>query len=182
MKVIKWLLFLVIFLIVAFVVVSMVLPKDYVVEKSVVIDAPSASIHPHIDDMKAWPNWMTWWQMDDTIKTTYEDPAKGVGAKSSWKSKKDGSAGEATITASDPNTGVKYDMAFIMGEGDAALRADSKTTLAFVKEGEGTRVTWRMEGDMPGFWGGWLKIAVSASAGVEFEKGLGRLKTLVEGS
>lgn len=178
MKIIKWLVIIFIALLVIGAIGLMVMPKDYAIERSITIDASPDEIHAHVEDLQEWPKWMSWWEQDETIKTTYGDPSKGVGATSSWTSEKEG-GGEIKVTASDPKSGVKYDMFFIMGEGDDA-KVGSKSEFVYEKAGEGTKVTWKMNGEMPGFFGGLIRLAITQSAPTEFDKSLAKLKKLVE--
>ena len=165
-------------LILLVVAIGLVLPTEYRIEESIVIDAPASEVHALLDDLERWPDWAPWHELDDTIVTTYGELTTGVGAHQSWTSQ-DGD-GELTITRSDPSTGIAYDMAFIMGE----TRAPSTASMDMSPSGDGTQVTWIMEGDvsdfMPPVMSGLMNIFMKREIASMFQLGLGNLKELAE--
>lgn len=167
-------------LVVLVTVVGLVMPTSYAIEKSVVINAKPEAIHTHVGDLKKWPAWAPWLEMDPTIETTYGPTTTGVGASQTWTSAKDGD-GELMLTRSDPTTGIAYEMAFIM-EG---TRAPSLCAMNYTTEGDTTTVTWTMTGDagefMPPVIGGLMTPMMTNEIGSMFEKGLDNLKATVEG-
>ena len=175
MKIIKWLVILLVVLVLGVAIAGAVLPRDYSIERSVTIQAKAEKIHPHVADLKEWPKWMPWWEIDPTIKSTYGDISKGVGATSTWTSEQEG-GGDCTITASDPATGVAYDMNFFNGD----EKMPSKSQLSYAADGEGTKVTWKMEGEFDGMMGGLLNVMFKATIPTYFDQGLGKLKDLAE--
>lgn len=175
MKIVKWLIITLVVLVVGVVIAGAVLPRDYSIERSVTIQAKSDQIHPFVEDLKEWPKWMPWWEIDPTIESTYGDITKGVGATSTWMSAEDG-GGDCIITASDPKTGATYDMNFVKGE----EKMPSKSWVSYTADGEGTKVTWKMEGKFDGMMGGLLNAFFKSTIPTYFDQGLGKLKTLAE--
>jgi len=159
--------------------VGLVMPTSYAIEKSVVIHAKPEAIHPHLEDLKKWEAWAPWYQMDDSIQTTYGPKTIGVGASQTWKST-DGD-GELQLTRCDLASGIAYDMAFIMDDGK---RAPSTCAMDYRTSGDSTTVTWTMTGDcgdfMPPVLSGLMRPLVSKEIGAMFEKGLDNLKHTVE--
>ena len=41
-------------------VTGLILPNHYRVERSILIDAPAARVHPWVEDLQRWPTWATW--------------------------------------------------------------------------------------------------------------------------
>lgn len=158
--------------------VGFFLPTEYAVAKSVTIDAPPAKVHEYVGDLKKWDEFMPWTEDDPTIVTTFGDKTTGVGAHQTWTGK-DGE-GELTFTKSDPQSGIAYDMAFIMGE----TRAPSTSAMTYEKVDGGTKVTWTMEGDiadmMPPVLSGYMGLMMEGSIGDLFDRGLTKLKAKVE--
>ncbi len=176
MKILKGFLFTVLALVVVFVAVGYFLPKDYDMERSIVIDATPERIHAYVGDLEQWDKWMPWKEADPSIEVKLGEKTKGVGAHQSWTGK-DGK-GELTFTASDPDKGIEYDMAFIM---DEDTRAESHCVTSYEKVEGGTKVTWAMKGTMPGaVLGGWFAMLMDSMAGKDFDKGLSKLKALAE--
>ncbi len=161
-------------LIVLLLAVGLVLPRRWHVERSVLIAAPSARIHPYLNDLRRWQEWAVWTkELDPVVRNTYEGPLDGVGAKWSWLGPKMG-RGQMEIVASDPATGLTIDEAIESDE------VNARTEFTFTAEGDGTRVTWVDEGTLPPVMGGYFRGMVERMLGEHFEQGLGQLKALVE--
>jgi len=162
--------------VVVFFVGGMLLPRAFKVSRSIVIAAPPAKIHPHIESFEKWPAWSPFDTEDPTIVWDTSGPQSGVGAKRSWKSKKMGD-GVQSITASDPNTGVSMKLAMAGGTFEPFdLRFD------LVPEQGGTRVTWTDSGTLPSapHWRWMGNLLLPRMCGKSFENGLAALKKVVE--
>jgi hypothetical protein len=84
-------------------------------------------------------------------------------------------SGSQVITVSVPNEQVESDLDF--GDMGAA-----KAWLTLVPEGAGTKVTWGLNTDMGNNpIGRWMGLMMDRWVGADYERGLGKLKTLVEG-
>ncbi len=173
MKIVKWLGIIVVVVVVVFILVGFSLPKDYSVERSVVIRAEPAAIHTLVGELRSWDRWTPWQEADPTIVTTFGGITAGVGANQSWTGKSGG--GELTFTQCSPETGVLYDMSFDEGKYVSIGALDYRVT-----DG-GTEVTWRMAGEMGAnpisrYFGAMM----DAMVGPLFEQGLNKLKTEAE--
>ena len=173
MKILKWLAIIIAVLVVLFVLIGFTLPKDYSVERSVVIKAEPAAVHTLVGELKAWDQWTPWLEADPTIETTFGATTTGVGASQSWTG--ESGSGQLTFTQCSPDTGVLYDMSFNEGKYVSIGALDYKAA-----DG-GTEVTWRMAGEMGGnpisrYFGAMM----DAMVGPMFEKGLNKLKTAAE--
>jgi len=157
------------------VVVGLVLPRKWHVERSVVINAGPEHIHPLVNDLKAWQSWAVWTKaMDPEVKDEYGGPASGVGAWWAWNGPKMGH-GKMTITKSDVASGVWVDE---MIETDDEVNAHG--SLTWVQEGGGTKVTWVDEGLLPPVMGGYFVSMIEDMLGDNFQTGLKNLKAEVE--
>ncbi|WNG41239.1 hypothetical protein F0U61_51765 [Archangium violaceum] len=114
------------------VVVGLFLPRQWHVERSVVINAPPEHIHPFVDDFKAWRLWAVWDEIDPEAKHEYSPKTSGVGAWWSWN----GPTlrhGKMLITRSDVSSGV-----WIEELDEAGQNVDGHlTTLTWTQEGGG---------------------------------------------
>jgi len=157
-----------------FVVVGLVLPKEYEVERTVVIDAPPQSIHVFVGDLKKWSEWTPWNNEDPTLTILLGDKTAGVGASQSWTG--EGGDGELIFTASSPTEGIAYDLLFDNGA-FASVAALGYRPLSE----QSTEVRWTMTGeiDMP-VVGAYFALMMDAMVGQMFEQGLGELKKRVE--
>jgi len=156
-----------------FIVTGLVLSNKVDVRRSVEINAPVTSIHKFTDDLKRWPEWSPWLELDPTIATTLGKITQGTGASQSWKGQSGG--GKLTFTTSSPSSGVKYEMQF---EGDPTLYLSG---LSYQSDGYKTTVTWYMTGEMkPIIIGNYFAQLMDGFVGDSFTQGLEKLKLIAE--
>lgn len=151
-------------------------PDGFRIERSLVIKAPAERIFPLINDFKAWGAWSPWEHKDPGMKRTYSEPSAGQGAKYSWEGNSEVGKGEIVMAESQAPSNIKLDMHFI-----APFEARHTGLFTLTPEGDGTKVTWAMEGGTPLF----AKVIhlfmnMDRMVGDEFEKGLQALKAKTE--
>ena len=158
-----------------FVVIGLLLPGKYHVQRSIVIATSPATIYPYLANLKRWPEWSAWTTAQDpTLVYSYEGPEEGAGAISRWEAKKLGQ-GEMKLTAADPVKGVHFDLSFEHGQ----YRCVS--ALLFAPTDNGTQLTWSMDGDSgANLIGRWFNLIMDRMIGPDFEAGLAKLKRLAE--
>lgn len=156
------------------VAIGLVLPMEYAVSRSVVIEAEAEAIHAFVGDLRQWELWGPWKEDDPTLVVTYGEKTSGIGASQSWHGK-DGN-GFLEITASSPRRGVRYDLSFNDGE----LRC--RAAIRYHPEEGRTRVSWLMRGRMETpVLGGYAALLLEPVVGGLFDRGLANLKETVEG-
>lgn len=161
-------------LVALFVVVGLVLPRRWHVERSVVIHAPPEQIFPLIASPMKWQEWSVWTRaMDPLVKYSYAGVDEGAGAEWSWIGPKMG-RGKMRIVASDPKTGVQIDEAI------ESEQVNAHASFSFSPDGAGTRVVWLDEGTLPPVMGGYFRGMIEKMLGENFEAGLRKLKGVVE--
>lgn len=171
----KKLVLAVLVLIVLLLGIGFLLPKEWDVQRSVVINAPASAVYPMVATLKTWPDW-TYWnrERDPSCAWSFEGPETGAGAVMKW----DGEVhmqGTLTIDSGDPATGIQYTLDM---EGMPPL----KGSIALAAEGAGTKVTWHDHGKSDGMpWSNWMLFFLADPViGGFFEEGLTNLKTRVE--
>lgn len=113
MKALKVILIVLVVLAAILVVVGLLLPSDFNVERSKVIDAPQEEIYAQVNDVKNWNNWNAWNKMDENWKVTYSEDTKGEGAWYSWVSEDENvGKGKVTITNTEPQSLIEGTMEF----------------------------------------------------------------------
>jgi hypothetical protein len=174
---VKYVVIFVVLFIAVVVGVGFFLPAEWSVERSQIIEASPASIHPYVNDLCRWPEWVPWnTDRDATLDVTYAEQTVGVGAKHMWTSDESGD-GELTITASDPARGIEF--AQVMDDGQFSAVGE----IAYEALEGGTRVRWTDRGEMG--WNPlhrWMGLILQKLMGDDFEQGLARLKDAVEQS
>jgi effector-binding domain-containing protein len=173
MKILKRiLLFLVVIIALAAIYVAMQ-PAEYNVQRSKVINAPTASVYATINELRTWEDWGSWYRKDTTIEVSYGEVTSGEGANNSWTSK-DG-PGKMTTVAAVPNKPIDQEMQF-------ADYDPSVVRWTFEEVEGGTKVTWIMEDDNTPFV---FKMGAAMSGGYEamlapdMEEGLDNLNVLM---
>lgn len=163
-------------LVVAFVIVVALQPASYRVERTVTIAAPAAEIFPHVNNLKKAAAWNPWLKLDPQVKTTYEGPAEGKGASSTWAGNSDIGEGRQTIIESRPNELVRLRLDFLKPFEDTCT-----AEVALKPAGGQTQVTWAMFGEK-----NFVSKAVclfmdqDKMIGDSFNQGLASLKTIAE--
>lgn len=148
-------------------------PAEVRVERSIVINAPAEAIFPKVNNLQAWKSWSPWMQREPDMKSTYEGPEAGEGAKTSWESETQGN-GSQTITKSVPNERIETALDF--GEMGGAT-----SDWTFEEEGEATKVTWGMDTTpTKNPIGRCFNLMMDKMVGADYETGLASLKAEVE--
>jgi len=174
MKWLKRVAFAVVAVIALLLVIGLLLPSGFKVQRSMQIAAPASKIYPLVADPRQWKQWTVWNRRDPAMQMTYSGAASGVGAKWSWQSKSEGN-GEMEFIAAVPNERIDYTLAF------PEFGMNSRGQLLLVPEGGGTRVTWTNEGDMGGSpINRYFGLLMDRMVGPDFEGGLTNLKGLAE--
>jgi len=160
-------------LVLLLVLVAFFLPRQYRVERALVIKAKSEAILAQVADLRAWKNWGAWQERDPGMKITYSDKTTGVGAWSAWESKAEGN-GKMTITEQTPAK-VTYHLEFP----DYGLQ--SVGAIELQPQATGQRVVWSDSGDLGmNPMNRWFGLFLDKFIGTDFERGLVNLKKLAE--
>jgi hypothetical protein len=174
MRIVKRIAVAVVVLVVAFVLVGLVLPGRYHVERSAVVAASPAAVFPLVDDLRAWPKWGVWFRRDPAMQVSYSPATTGVGAWSDWKSKTQGN-GRMTVTSVRSPSLFEYRIEFP----DMGMAANG--TVALEPAGGGTRVTMGMDGGLGNNpVNRWFGLFMGRMVGPDFDAGLANLKAISE--
>ena len=175
MAILKKIVLALVVLIVLLAAIGMLLPRNVHVERSIVIDAPAATVFALLDGYKQFNKWSPWAVYDPNAKYTYEGPEFGVGAKQSWSGDpKTVGTGSQEIIEVKQNESVKSRLE-ITGQGPA------NALFTLTPENGSTKVVWGLDCDMgKGPVGRYFGLMMDRMIGKDFEKGLSGMKTLAE--
>lgn len=122
----------------AILLIGFMLPSFWKVERSIVIEAPAASIYSHLNNLKNWPRWVVWYQQQPPIPIQYSGPLSGIGATSRWND--ENGTNVLKIMQTEKNYRIDYQILFHSGM--------SRTEGRFLLEpaGAATRVVWQAGG------------------------------------
>jgi uncharacterized protein YndB with AHSA1/START domain len=155
-------------------VVGMMLPSGFKVQRSVDMAAGADRIYPLIADPREWKRWSVWNRRDPDMSMQYAGPPSGRGARWVWKSASEDN-GEMEFTDAVENQRIDYALSFP----DMGMRSSGQLRLE--PAGSGTRVTWTNEGDMgTNPVNRYFGLFMDRLVGPDFEGGLRNLKGLVE--
>ena len=95
-----------------------------------------------VNDLHLWKKWSPWYHLDTAATMEYYGTGIGKGSGYSWSSEnKNVGKGKLTVTDVKENEFILSDLSFD-GMGT------SKVKYSFVKESDGTKVTWAMDQDV----------------------------------
>ena len=160
-------------LVLLLVVVAFFLPRQYQVQRAIVIRATADTIMEQTAVLRQWKSWSAWHERDPKMKLAYSEQTTGVGAWVSWESKNEGN-GKMTITEQTP-TKLLYALEFP----DYGMKSNG--TMEARPESAGTRLTWSDEGDLGmNPMNRWFGLFLDKFIGTDFDRSLANLKKLIE--
>ena len=146
-------------------------------ERSILIEASPEKIYLLLEDIRAWRAWSPYENLDPDMKRTYSGAEKGVGAIYVWEGDGNAGAGRMEIIEADEPNKVVIALFFT-----APMKAENNAIFTLEPEGEATRVTWALEGEanlVAKTMGVFMNM--DKMVGSQFEEGLAKLKSAVEG-
>lgn len=151
-------------------------PDEIYVERSTVVQASPQVIWPHLADLRQFPKWSPWQDLDPDMAAEFSEISAQVGAWYEWRGDSNVGSGRMTIKDLQDPVLVVHDLEFI-----EPWESASEVRLALEPRSEGTQVTWSMRSPssllahIAGFF-----LDMDALIGADFEKGLARLAQLAE--
>lgn len=153
---------------------GLLLSPKFTVLRTVEINAPPTVVYPLVADPRAWQQWSVWNRRDPTMQMSFSGEPIGAGAGWAWVSESQGN-GRMAFTAAEPNEKIVFTLFF------DDFNSVSSGSFLFEPVGNGTRVSWVMNGDMganPLMH--WFALASDKMIGGDFEAGLANLKSVAE--
>jgi effector-binding domain-containing protein len=143
MKILKYLLFLLLIIIIAGGIYFGTQDGNFDVATSKDFNAPAEVIYDNVKDFKSWKEWGPWMDEDDDLQITYAEKTEGEGASYSWKSTQMGDGSMQTVRVI-PNKEIDQKITFDtpMGDSESEIywRFEPSETAG------NTKVTWGMKG------------------------------------
>lgn len=175
-KILLGIVVMVVVLIAVFLVMVMLQPAHYQVERSTTINAPAPVVFGLVNDFHKWDSWSPWAKLDRNMKVSYDGAPSGTGAMYSWSGNSQVGEGKMTILESHPSDLVKIKLEFIK-----PFAATDTTDFTFTPSGNSTNVKWTMSGDN-NFVGKAFSLFMNMDkmVGGDFEKGLAQMKKAAE--
>lgn len=175
MRALKTILIILLALAGLFIILGLMGPKTFRVERSAVIQAPTEVVFNRVGKLSEMKNWGPWQEMDKDQVQRIEGTDGTVGAVWAWEGDTVGK-GMQEIVAIEPNKSVRTKLTFL-----EPMEAVNEGTYDLESMGDSTRITWGLEGEN-GFVGRVMGVFMDMDKmlGPDFEKGLSNLKGLAE--
>jgi uncharacterized protein YndB with AHSA1/START domain len=151
-------------------------PDEFTVSRSANISAPPEKVFPHVNDLHQWEAWSPWAKLDPSMKSNFSGADAGAGAVMAWDGNNKVGAGKMTITESQPNEMIRFQVDF-----QKPMQATNTAEFTFRYAGGRTVVTWSMAGKnnlMGKLFALFMDFDKMCSC--QFEKGLAGLKSVAE--
>jgi hypothetical protein len=151
-------------------------PSEFSVSRSATFAAPAPAVFAQVNELRKWEAWSPWAKKDPQMKQSYEGPAAGAGAVTSWVGNKDVGEGRMSIVESRPAELVRFKLEFFK-----PFAATNSAEFTFKEQGGRTAVSWSMSG-RNNFVGKAMSVVFDFDKmiGADFEAGLASMKTIVE--
>lgn len=159
-------------------VLSMILPVQQTVKRSVTIKASADHIYQQLIKLENFNKFSVWSQQDSSAKYTLTGTDGTVGAATSWTGHPQISGeGKIEITALEPNKKITHQLSFIKPKKGNAI---SVFTLQEISR-DSTTVTWNFDLATPRPWNIFnLFYSLDKQMGKDFEYGLAAMKAAIE--
>lgn len=141
MKLLKFLLFLILIVVIGGAIYFGTQDGTYQIEATREINAPREVVYDIVNEYKTWEEWGPWKKEEPTMVFNYADKTSGEGASYSWQGDMDGSM---TTTEAIPHISIAQDMTLQTpgGERTPEVYWTFETT-----ESLATIVTWGIKGE-----------------------------------
>ncbi len=146
MKILKYLFFLLLIVIIGGAIYFSTQDGSFDVAESKIIDAPPSVVYDQVKDYKTWQEWGPWMAIDPNIKINYSEKTEGEGASYSWISD-DINVGEGSMETTKviPNKEIAQKITFSTPIGDST--SDVYWKFEETETMGQTKVTWGMKGE-----------------------------------
>lgn len=160
--------------ILGFLLTGLILPAEFKVERSLMIEASVDKIYPHIANLRNWEHWGVWFKRDPNMVIEYQGDDGQLGMSSTWSSSSEGT-GRITVINLESNKRMIYSLSF------PDMGMTSTGELLLTSSELGTLVTWMDYGRV-----GinpihrYFAFFMDDIVGKDFETGLENLKMISE--
>jgi hypothetical protein len=163
-------------LVISVLLIAAFMPKNYLIEKSIIIKKSRADVQSGVSDFNAYSSWNPFQQMEPSASKKITGTPGINGHKYEWQGKKIGT-GSLTLNNVDEKH-VNIDLQFFK-----PWKSLAKDNWLFEKWGDGneTKVTWQNTGELPWPMARLMGPAITKNLSHQFEKGLENLKNYTEG-
>jgi uncharacterized protein YndB with AHSA1/START domain len=178
MKIIKTILGFIAVIILLILIIALIAPKNYRVEREIAVNAPKAKVFDYVKYLKNQDNYSVWAKMDENMKKEFHGVDGEPGFISAWESDdKDVGKGEQEIMKIVEGKRIDFELRF--------MEPFKATDLAYIITTElypgHTQVKWGFNGKMSYPMNLMLLVwDMDQMLGEDLEEGLENLKVILE--
>jgi len=126
-------------------IIALFLPKEYALERNIVINAPKQTVFDYIKHIKNQENYSKWVMADPDMKRNLSGTDGTIGFIYAWDGNKKVGAGEQEITGLADGERITTQLRFIRPFKNTALTYQTTQPLS----DHSTKVAWGMAGKSP---------------------------------
>ena len=143
--------------------------------RTTTVRADAERVRGVLEDLRSWPEWSPWEDLDPAMERVYAGAERGVGACYAWAGDRRAGEGSMQVTAATPERVelVRH----------VVRPAETTQEMGFelVALADATVVTWRLRGRTTGLRGLLARVVpAEAALGRDIERGLQRLRDVLE--
>jgi len=155
--------------------IALLSPSKYQIEKSIIIKSPQPRVMGMVSDLNFFKQWNPWQKMEPSATAVITGSPGKQGHKYEWNGKKIG-AGSLTIIDIDPKH-INFDVQFLR-----PWKSRAADNWLFEHWGASdTKVTWQNAGDLPFPMARLMWPMIRKNLDKQFVQGLNNLKAISEG-
>lgn len=171
MKFLKWTAITIGILLLLFLILGIIMPKEFQVENKTTIQTSAATVYNVLNDISLQDKWNPWLMEDKTMQVTYSENTIGKGAAYTYTSEDFGN-GSQMITNSIQNQQVDLEISF-------DDRDPAKVQYLIISEKNESELTWNFSGKMGYPMNVFIPI-MKWQIGSSMKKGLNNIKGMAE--
>jgi len=157
-------------------ILSLIAPKEMLVERSTVVAAPRDVVFKQIATFEKRDAWSPWMKLDPNMKLERTGADGTIGAISKWEGNDQVGKGQEEFVAITPNERIEIVLSFL-----EPWESKADTWIQLADAEGGTKVSWGMKSPMPMPMNIMaLFMDMDAMMGKDFEAGLSDLKAIAE--
>lgn len=173
-KIIKPFIFSFIFLVLLLLGIAATMPKSYIAERSVEIQAVQDDVFALVADFSKWKEWSPWYDFEPNAQYTLNGNMGMEGSSMSWHGRIVG-RGKIQIDRLEPHHHIFMSLFF-----ETPHRTEAKGTLVFEPKNNSTWVTWTNQGALEYPFGRLFGPVLKGMIEKDIQKGLDKLKARAE--
>jgi len=165
--------------IVALILLLMIIaPKKYDVSRSISINKPKDEVFQYVRSLEKMANWSPWDEKDPNMDKKFTGTDGEVGSVSYWNGNKEVGEGEQEITKVVKGERIEAALRFFK-----PFKAESDCYFDFKGDNKSTDLTWGFSGKHKPVASIFMMFmgSMDKAVGGDFEKGLAKLKGILEG-